>query len=205
MTARLTHRLLLQAVEELAVNDTDLARVIENHGPPPMWARKAGFPALLKIILEQQVSLASAEAVYQRLKSTVPEITSEHIHELSIDGMRSIGFTRQKAGYCDGLAKSILAGDVDLDRLKNMSDTDAHNALLKIRGIGPWTANIYLLMALRRPDVWPDGDLALAESTRRIKRLKQRPSYDRLHKMAQKWRPWRSVAARILWHAYLSD
>ncbi len=197
--------MLIQAVGELSSTDKSLARVIECHGPPPMWGRKAGFAALVKIILEQQVSLASADAVFRRLNSAVPEVSPEHINTLSIDGMRELGFTRQKATYCEGLALSILSGEMKLDRLKRMSDVDAHNALLKIRGIGPWTANIYLLMALRRPDVWPDGDLALAESARRIKRLKQRPSYERLNKMAQKWKPWRSVAARILWHAYLSD
>ena len=197
--------MLIQAVGELSATDKALARVIEYHGPPPMWGRKAGFATLVKIILEQQVSLASADAVFRRLNSAVPEVSPEHINTLSIDGMRELGFTRQKATYCEGLALRILSGEVKLDRLKRMSDVDAHNALLKIRGIGPWTANIYLLMALRRPDVWPDGDLALAESARRIKRLKERPSYERLNKMAQKWKPWRSVAARILWHAYLSD
>lgn len=197
--------MLIQAVGELSSTDKSLARVIECHGPPPMWGRKAGFAALVKIILEQQVSLASADAVFRRLNSAVPEVSPEHINTLCIDGMRELGFTRQKATYCDGLALCILSGEVKLDRLKRMSDVDAHNALLKIRGIGPWTANIYLLMALRRPDVWPDGDLALAESARRIKRLKERPSYERLNKMAQKWKPWRAVAARILWHAYLSD
>ncbi len=197
--------MLIQAVGELSSTDKSLARVIECHGPPPMWGRKAGFAALVKIILEQQVSLASADAVFRRLYSAVPEVSPEHINTLCIDGMRELGFTRQKATYCEGLALCILSGEVKLERLKRMSDVDAHNTLLKIRGIGPWTANIYLLMALRRPDVWPDGDLALAESARRIKRLKERPSYERLNKMAQKWKPWRSVAARILWHAYLSD
>ena len=197
--------MLLQGVDRLSAKDKALARVIERHGPPPMWGRKAGFAALVKIILEQQVSLASANAVFRRLKSAVPEVSPEHINTLRIDGMRELGFTRQKATYCEGLAKSILSGEMNLDHLKDMSDTDAYNTLLEIRGIGPWTANIYLLMALRRPDVWPDGDLALAESARRIKRLKERPSYKQLNKMAQKWKPWRSVAARILWHAYLSE
>lgn len=205
MAAKLTHSLLLRGVHELSANDKALARTLERFGPPPMWGRKPGFAALLKIILEQQVSLVSAEAVYNKLKSTVIEITPEYIQELSVDGLRKLGFTRQKAAYCEGLALSILSGELNLQQLNRMDDALAHNTLLQIKGIGPWTANVYLLMALRRPDVWPDGDLALAESARRIKRLKERPSYAQLNKMAQKWRPWRAVAARMLWHAYLSE
>lgn len=202
---RLTQALLLKGVDELAAKDKSLARVVERFGPPPMWGRPSGFATLTKIILEQQVSLASAHAVFGKLASAVPEVTPEYVSELSFEGLRALGFTRQKARYCEQLAKSILSGEVNLRRLNRMGDVDAHNALLEIKGIGPWTANIYLLMALRRPDIWPDGDLALAESARRIKKLPERPSYERLTRMAQKWRPWRSVAARILWHAYLSE
>ncbi len=205
MTTRLTQKLLLQGVNELSTMDKSLGQVVERYGHPPMWGGKAGFQALVKIILEQQVSLTSAEAVYQKLKSSVPEISPENIRSLSVSGLRELGFTRQKAAYCDGLAASILSGELNLDSLKKMSDTDAHNTLLTIKGIGPWTANIYLLMVLKRPDIWPDGDLALAESARRIKKLDERPSYERLNLMALKWRPWRSVAARILWHNYLSE
>ena len=205
MTSRLTQKLLLQAISELSAKDKALARIVKQYGPPPMWGRKAGFAAMLKIILEQQVSLISAQAVFEKLENKVDEVSPEQIQALTTDGLRKLGFTRQKAGYCYGLAEQILSGELDLEKLKAMDDETAYNTLLKIKGIGPWTANIYLLMALRRPDVWPDGDLALAESARRIKKLKQRPSYERLSKMARKWKPWRSVAARILWHAYLEE
>jgi DNA-3-methyladenine glycosylase II len=202
---KLTQKLLLQSVDELAMADKALGRVVERYGPPPMWGRKPGFAALVKIILEQQVSLSSAEAVFLRLQSVIPEISAEHILDLSADGLRELGFTRQKAKYCEGLAESVRSGEMNLEHLNKMNDEDAHNTLLKQKGIGPWTANVYLLMALKRPDIWPDGDLALAESARRIKKLKERPSYERLNLMSQKWRPWRSVAARILWHNYLSE
>lgn len=202
---RLTQKQLLQGVDELQKKDRDLALVIKAHGPPPMWGRKADFAALLKIILEQQVSLASAEALFKKLESSVSSVSPESIHELSAEGLRELGFTRQKAGYCEGLAKTILSGELNLEQLKRLSDEDAHARLVAIKGIGTWTANIYLLMALRRPDVWPHGDLALAESARRIKGMKQRPGYVELQEMAEQWRPWRSVAARILWHGYLED
>ena len=205
MTKRLTQKALLQGVTELSGVDKGLARAVEQHGPPPMWGRKAGFPALIKIILEQQVSLASAAAIFRKLQSAVTDVYPDQIKALSIEGLRDLGFTKQKAGYCEGLADIILSGELKLEELKGMDDESAHNMLIAVKGIGPWTANIYLLMALRRPDIWPDGDLALAESARRIRKMKERPSYERLNTMAQKWRPWRSVAARILWHAYLSE
>jgi len=201
---KLTRSTLLQGVDELSAHDSNLAQAVERFGPPPLWVRTPGFATLVKIILEQQVSLASAEAVFQKLKTAVPAITTEHIHELSVDGLRKLGFTRQKANYCAGLAVAIESAQVNLDRLKHMDDTMAHNTLLEIKGVGPWTANIYLLMALRRPDVWPNGDLALAESARRLKGLTVRPTYEQLERMAWKWQPWRAVAARILWHSYLS-
>ena len=205
MTKRLAQKALLQGVTELSGVDKGLARAVEQHGPPPMWGRKAGFPALIKIILEQQVSLASAAAIFRKLQSTVTDVCPDQIKALSIEGLRDLGFTKQKADYCEGLADIILSGELKLEELKGMDDESAHNMLIAVKGIGPWTANIYLLMALRRPDIWPDGDLALAESARRIRKMKERPSYERLNTMAQKWRPWRSVAARILWHAYLSE
>ena len=205
MISKLTQSSLLKGVEELSTSDKKLGLVIERFGPPPMWGRRPGYGALLKIILEQQVSLTSAEAIYKRLQSSVPKITAEHVHDLSIDGLRELGFTRQKSRYCIGLAEAILNGELVLAQLNKMSDEDAYNALLTIKGIGPWTANVYLLMVLKRPDIWPNGDLALAESARRLKKLNQRPSYEQLNKMAQKWRPWRSVAARILWHNYLCE
>ena len=202
---RLTQKKLLQGVVELSEKDRGLARLSERYGPPPMWGRKANFAALLKIILEQQVSLTSADAVYQRLAAQLPGIEAQALVEFSEAGLRELGFTRQKASYCYGLAEMICNSELDLDAIACMDDEDAHDALLKVRGIGTWTANIYLLMALRRPDIWPHGDLALAESARRMRKLEHRPDYDRLDRMARRWRPWRSVAARILWHAYLSE
>ena len=188
---------------ELTARDPSLAQVVDKHGPPPLWGRKAGYAALVKIILEQQVSLTSAAAVYKKLEAAVTEISPEAIVKLSTAGLQSLGFTRQKATYTEGLAQAIVDGEIDLKKLEKMSDDDAYASLITIKGIGPWTANIYLLMALKRPDVWPHGDLALAEAARRIRKLSNRPGYDELDDMALEWQPWRAVAARILWHGYL--
>jgi len=185
--------------------DKDLAVLVDKYGAPPLWARKPGYAALVHIILEQQVSLASAKAIFERLKTEAKDITPEVVKKLTVDGLCELGFTGQKAQYCHGLAELINSKQLDLKKLARCDENTARESLLNVRGIGPWTADIYLLMVLRRPDIWPDGDLALAESARRIKRLRKRPDVEKLRKVASAWSPWRSVAARILWHAYLSE
>ena len=169
-----------------------------------MWSRKPGFPTLIQIILEQQVSLASARAAYDRLQSAVDRLTPETFLGLSDQQLLAIGFSRQKTGYCRGLAEQIHAGRLRLDQFARKNDELAREELLKIRGIGPWTADIYLLMALKRPDIWPVGDLALAQAMQQIKGLESRPETELQLSIAEQWRPWRAVAARIHWHHYLS-
>ncbi len=202
---RLTRQTLLHAVDHLCSADSDLRDVIDRYGPPPLWARRPGFSTLVRIILEQQVSLASADSTFKRLGGAVDRVSPESVAALSLPDLRGLGFTRQKAGYCLDLARLVVADGLDLAFVSRADDDEARTALLAVRGIGPWSADVYLLMALRRPDVWPDGDVALAAAAHRVKRLRQRPNFDRLRKIAAKWRPWRSVAARILWHHYLSE
>jgi DNA-3-methyladenine glycosylase II len=170
-----------------------------------MWARQPGFPTLIHIILEQQVSLASARAAMDRLRAAASPLTPSRFLEFDNATLKTIGFSRQKTAYGRHLAQSILKGQLNLAALTKMDDETARTELLKIRGIGSWTANIYLLMALRRPDILPSGDLALAVAAQQVKRLKVRPTQDELEKLGVAWRPWRAVAARVLWHYYLSD
>jgi DNA-3-methyladenine glycosylase II len=184
--------------------DADLARILENFGPPPLWAREPGFPTLVHMILEQQVSLASARAAYNRLLERVTPLTPAGFLQLDATELRAIGFSRQKAGYCRLLAESVRDNQLNLDAVAAMDDLAARGELLRIKGVGHWTADIYLLMALRRPDVWPKGDLALAKAMQRLKRLRSHPSPERIEQLSASWRPWRAVAARILWHDYLS-
>jgi DNA-3-methyladenine glycosylase II len=138
--SKLTQTLLLEGVKELSSCDKKLGKVVERFGPPPMWGRRPGYGALVKIILEQQVSLTSAQAIFKRLQSSVPKVSAEDVHDLSINGLRELGFTRQKSKYCIGLAEAILNGNLVLADLNKMDDDEAHNALLTIKGIGPWTA-----------------------------------------------------------------
>ena len=188
----------------LAGRDTHLALVLEKYGRPPLWVREPGFPALVYIILEQQVSLASARAAYLRLQQAVNPLTPGGFRKLTDGELLRIGFSRQKTLYTRLLADEITIRRLDLTKLQSLSDREAHSRLTALKGIGTWTADIYLLSALRRPDIWPVGDLALATAVQEVKRLRNRPSPENLEKMSAPWRPYRAVAARLFWHAYLS-
>jgi DNA-3-methyladenine glycosylase II len=201
---RLDEAGLLEAVRELAAADSDLAGIVNRHGPPPLWGREPGFETLVRIILEQQISLASAEAARIRLVDATGAIEPEAIAAAGEEVLRAAGQTRQKSRYLVGLARDVLDGRLDLDAVAAADDDDARALLMRVVGIGRWTADIYLLMALGRPDVWPTGDLALAGSMRRAKGVAALPTGAEQEVIAEAWRPWRAVAARLLWHAYLA-
>jgi len=192
------------AFAELAGRDADLAAILKNFGTPPFWSREPGFPTLVHIILEQQVSLASAKAAFEKLCAVADPLTPENFLRLNDQTLKSAGFSRQKTRYCRHLAQSIVAGELDLPSLNEMDTGTVRKTLLKIKGIGNWTADVYLLMALRRADIWPVGDLALAKAVREIKSLNALPDSEALQTIGETWRPWRAAAARLLWHHYLS-
>ncbi len=204
-TQVLDDKSLLIGVKALVESDPYLRRVVDRYGPPPLWDRDPGFPSLLKIILEQQVSLASAQATYDKLLAKTNQLTPESLLRLSDEELKSVGFSRQKSRYVRIIAEAIISGSLDLDGLQLLDDEEVMSVLTALTGIGPWTAGIYLLMVLRRPDVWPRGDLALLSAMRDVKELECVPSNDDATNIADSWRPWRSVAARILWHHYLSE
>jgi DNA-3-methyladenine glycosylase II len=200
----LTQPVFHQALNILKNRDTDLGKVLSTLGPPPLWKRDPGFSTLVQIILEQQVSLSSARAAFNRLLQAVPVLSPKEFLKLDPKTLKQIGFSRQKAYYCCLLAESILSGSLNLEGLRKMDDDQVRVELIKIKGIGRWTADIYLLMALRRPDIWPTGDLALTSAVQRVKGLEARPSLQELETLSLVWEPWRAVAARIFWHHYLN-
>jgi len=200
----LTANGLQQAATLLAGMDRDLARLLKANGTPPLWDRPPGFATLIRIILEQQVSLASADAMYRRLCTKVIPLTGLNILSAGVGSLRSLGITRQKSAYFINVAQAIEAGDLDLSQVGRVDDDTAIEMLTSIKGIGPWTAKIYLLMALCRPDVWPVGDIALATAVKHMKGWRQRPRQTQLTQLAKAWRPHRATAARLLWHDYLS-
>jgi len=200
----LDDRGLLRAVELLGNTDPALREVVARFGPPPMWAREPGFPTLVHLILEQQVSLASARAAFDRLRLTADPLTPDAFLELDDGQLLTIGFSRQKARYARALATAVRDGSLDLGGLPRLDDDGVDAALTALPGIGPWTATIYRLMVLLRPDAWPVHDIALAQAVAEIRGLPARPTADEMLGIAERWRPWRAVAARILWHHYLS-
>ena len=203
---RLTRARMLEGVAVLAAADRQLGGVVARLGPPLLRTRRPGYAALVQIVLEQQVSLASGRTTFARLRETCGgEVTAERVAGLTAPALRGAGVSRQKAGYCQEIARRILDGRLNLKGLARADDEPVRERLTAIRGIGPWTANIYLMTALGRPDVWPDGDLALAAAAQQVKKLRERPDPRRLREMAAAWAPWRTVAARILWHHYLSE
>lgn len=192
-----------RGVGELTRADPRLEEIVERCGAPEPWHREPGFATLVRIILEQAVSLASGKAVYERVEAEAGGVTPAGVLAMGEQALRTAGLSRQKASFCLGLAEAVETGALDLDGLAQAPDDEALAALTALRGIGPWTAEIYLMAALGRPDVWPAGDLALAVAAQEIYDLDERPKPRALRELAEPWRPWRTLAAQILWQHYL--
>lgn len=202
-TAReIAGRRLTRALDALSAVDADLARARAAVGVPPPRGRPPGFAALLDIIIAQQVSVASARAIRGRLNLAADPLTPDSFLALDDAALRAVGFSRQKTAYGRGLAEMLADGRLDLDAVAAMDDEAAIAAITAVKGLGRWSAEVYLLFCLHRPDVMPADDLALLVAVERLKRLPARPSAKALRAMADSWRPWRSVAARLLWHYY---
>lgn len=194
---------LRMGVDVLAERDSDLYRIRDRLGYPPLWAREPGFASLVHIILEQQVSIKAAATMFQRLASHLGSVTPELVQKAGESELRQVGLTRQKARYCVELANRIASGALELSKLDTLDDAQGRSYLLDIPGLGPWTVDVYYMMALRRANVWPQGDLALASALQDIKQLEARPTRDEQLVFAEQWKPWRAVAARMLWMHYL--
>ena len=205
MSPPLTQKTLALAARELAAKDKLLAGILATYGDPPLWRRDTGFTTLVHIILEQQVSLKSAKSMLVRLQEAIEPFTPERFSELGVTYLRSLGVTRQKSAYLLHLSECIVNGELTFTKLARMSDDDARLVLTRIKGIGSWSADVYLLMAMRRADIWPAGDLALAVAMKDLKGLPYRPGPEELERLAENWRPHRAVAARMLWQYYLGQ
>jgi DNA-3-methyladenine glycosylase II len=190
------------ALQHLTRADADLRRALKRVGPPPPRHRPAGFETLLWIIVGQQISIKAADAIWNRLVAAVDPLSPPGLLRCGESGLREIGFSRQKIKYGLGLAEMIIDRRLDLAALESLPDDAAIAAIAAVPGLGRWSAEIYLLSSLDRPDVMPADDLALLAAAQRVKGLAQRPTPKALRAMAESWRPWRSVAARLLWHYY---
>ncbi|WP_072922791.1 DNA-3-methyladenine glycosylase family protein [Chryseobacterium sp. OV279] len=191
--------------DHLASQDADLKLILENHGYPPMWTRANTFESLVHIILEQQVSLASALAALNKLKEKITEIVPENILRLSDEEMRECYVSRQKNIYIKGLANAIVKGEIDLEELSTMSNDEARETLVNLKGIGNWTVDVYLMFTLQRTDIFPIGDLAAVNAVKRLKQLPKTTAKEEILEISEKWKPFRSIASMMLWHYYLSN
>ena len=187
----------------LSGKDRELKSVIKTHGYPPMWTRPATFQTLILTILEQQVSLASAYAAFKKLKEKTGYVTPAKILSLSDRELQACYFSRQKTEYAKELAAAVQSGRLKLKSLSAKGDEEVRHELKKIKGIGDWTADVYLMHALRRTDLFPLGDIALVNSLKEIKQLNSHTTKELMLAIAGPWRPYRTIAAMILWHAYM--
>lgn len=193
------------AAELLVGEDEHLARLVDRWGLPEFWERRPGFRTLVLLILEQQVSLESGAAMYARLARLLGDVSPQSVLRAGPDGLRSIGVTRRKTGYLIELSTQIETGELDLYPLEIAPVDTARSKLVAIKGIGPWTADAYLLSASRRLDIWPVGDRALQVGTGETLGMGTTPDEEELELLAEPWRPVRAAAARLIWHAYLSE
>lgn len=188
---------------KLSAIDADLAGIINQHGYPPIWTRPASFQSLILFILEQQVSLASAYAAFKKLKERIGFVTPAKILKLSDKELRLCYFSRQKTIYARELAAAVQSRQLVLKRLQDKHEDEVRHELKKIKGIGDWTVDVYLMHSLQRTDLFPLGDIALVNSLKEVKQLKKDISKEKMLKIAEPWRPYRTIAAMILWHAYI--
>lgn len=190
------------ALAFLRSQDPDIAHALTLIQPLPDRRRPAGFEHLTKIIVEQQVSLASAAAIWKRLADAVSPFLPERMLQYSEEELRGLGLSRQKARYCRALAEDIISERLRLDTLHAHDDEEVLSQLTRVKGIGRWTAEIYMMSCLGRTDIWPAGDVALQAAFGHLKQLPARPDVAKMDEMAEPFRPYRTVAARILWRYY---
>jgi DNA-3-methyladenine glycosylase II len=195
-------RALARGIGALADKDPDVAQWVAKIGLPLPRIRPRGFEGFLRAIVAQQVSVAAASGIWRRLEEGLGAIEPEAVLARDDAALRALGLSRQKAGYARGLAAAIADGTLDFEALHRAEDEDAIASITRLKGLGRWSAEIYLLFALQRPDVWPANDLALQEAMRILKNLRRRPDEKRLRRIGEAWRPHRSAGALFLWHVY---
>jgi len=187
----------------LSKRDTSLKRIISDYDYPPMWTRPATFQTLILTILEQQVSLASAYAAFKKLKESIGFVTPDKILALSDVELRACYFSRQKIIYAKELAHAVKSKRLQLKKLSSLNNEEVREQMIKIKGIGHWTIDVFLMHALQRTDLFPLGDIALVNSLKKEKQLPKDISKEEMLKIAEPWRPYRTIASMILWHAYI--
>ena len=183
-------------------SDEDLKDLIKSIPKIVPFKREKGFEGLVRLICEQQLSVASAKAIFDRLAKVVSPFEAKKFLKVSKKDLQKTGLSRQKIGYCTGLANACISGNLDFNALHKMNDESLSRELCKVKGIGKWTADCYMLASLKREDIWPVGDLGLQISVQKLKKLSKRPSEKELEEISLKWKPYRTLVANMLWNSY---
>lgn len=197
----LTAEQINSGLDEIAAREPAIARALQLAGYPPPRVRPTGYTTLMRTIVGQQVSVAAATSVWNKLEAALGEVTPEAVLAADFDTLRACGLSRQKQGYARSLSELVASGELDLDDLPE-DDEEAIAHLVRIKGIGRWSAEIYLLFAEGRPDIWPAGDLAIQEGLGRILGLPERPTEKQVRAAAENWRPHRGAVTLLTWHCY---
>jgi DNA-3-methyladenine glycosylase II len=205
MILTVNHTTFAQYCDEVCKTDADLNGILQKYGYPPMWSRENTFESLVHIILEQQVSLASALSALNKLKERVQQITPARVLLLTDEELRACYFSRQKTLYVKHLAEQIVSGKLKLEALVQLSDDDVRKQLCTVKGIGNWTVDVYLMFVLHRADVFAVGDLAAVNALKKVKGLPVSVSREELLLIADGWKPYRTIATMLLWHFYLEE
>lgn len=200
-----TEKDLTQGIEAIGRICPDMKRAYKIVGRPPLRRRKGGFEGLARIVVGQQLSVASAAAIWGRVEALFTPFKSADLLKCAEDDLRGAGLSAGKIRTLRAIAEAEQAGEIKFNRLSRMSEEDLRAALIALHGIGPWTADIYMMFCLGRADSWAPGDLALQIGAQNLLKLEERPSIKQMDEIAMRWRPWRSVAARLLWSYYAHD
>lgn len=198
----MTTRRMEDGFHQIGLLEPRFAEILKRHGEPPSRKRPGGFETVLKIIVQQQVSIASADAIWRRLRQGLGTVNPGAVLARDDAALRAFGLSRQKAAYARSLAEAVASGQLNFRKLRGMEDEAVIADLVQIKGIGRWTAEIYLLAVMQRPDIWPAADIALMEAARDLLGLPERPTIKEMTPLAVPWRPYRTYAARLLWLHY---
>jgi DNA-3-methyladenine glycosylase II len=190
--------------DKLGFEDTDLGSILNNFGYPPLWSRPNTFETIVHFILEQQVSLASALSALQKLKQHLVDVSPENIMRMTESEMRACYCSRQKQVYIKNVASAIMTGALDLTAFDSLEDDDIRLQLTRLKGIGNWTADVYLMFVLQRSDIFPSGDLAAVNALKSLKALPAEADKTTVLAISEYWKPYRTIATMMLWHLYLS-
>ena len=191
-----------RVIEALTRTCPYLKNVVQQYGMPAPKYRSPGYSSLLKIILSQQISVAASLSIWKRLESGLENISATSILDAGPEKLSECGVSQRKIKYAISLAKAVKSDLLNFSRLALLNDNEAIVCLTNISGIGIWTAEIYLIFCLNRQDIWPDGDLALTNGLRTLFSLRDRPDRKKIIEISDRWRPWRSLAAVLVWHFY---